>query len=270
MTDSPADRRAHDADCRGIDIEPIPAFADNYLWLIARGTAALVVDPGDAAPVAARLAQRGLALRGILVTHHHGDHTGGVAELAAAHRCPVFGPARETIPALTRAVSDGDTLDLLDLRFHVLDVPGHTAGHVAYHLPALAALFCGDTLFAAGCGRLLGGTAAQMVGSLGRIARLPPATRIYCAHEYTLANLRFARAVEPDNAELLAREQRCRAQRERGEPTVPSRLAEELATNPFLRCEAPAVRAAAERREAGASSSVEATFAAIRAWKNAF
>lgn len=250
-------------------IEPIPAFSDNYLWLLARAGRAAVVDPGDAAPVAAALAARGLRLTAILVTHHHGDHVGGVTALAAPG-VPVYGPAGETIPGRTQALAEGDRISVLGEEFAVLDVPGHTRGHIAYYAAGLGALFCGDTLFAAGCGRLFEGTPAQMVESLAKLVALPPTTRVYCAHEYTLANLRFARTVEPDNAALAARSERCAAQRAAGVPTVPSTLAEELATNPFLRCALPAVRAAAESVQAGAAASTVATFAALRAWKNRF
>ncbi|MFN7779748.1 MAG: hydroxyacylglutathione hydrolase [Betaproteobacteria bacterium] len=250
-------------------IEPIPAFADNYIWLLTQGDRAAVVDPGDAAPVLDALRARQLRLAAILVTHHHGDHGGGVPALATPG-VPVYGPAGETIPGRTHALVEGDAIEVLGTEFQVLDVPGHTGGHIAYYARDMQALFCGDTLFAAGCGRLFEGTPAQMVGSLAKLAALPPATRVYCAHEYTLANLRFARAVEPDNAALAARSERCAALRASGTPTVPSTLAEELATNPFLRCEVAAVRAAAERIDAGTAAGPVATFAALRAWKNRF
>ncbi len=251
-------------------IEPIPAFRDNYLWLLSRGRQAVIVDPGDAAPVERALAQRRLELSGIVVTHHHADHVGGVEELVHARDLPVYGPAAEPIDALTVRLREPDVIEVLGVALHVLEVPGHTRGHIAYFAPSLPAVFCGDTLFAAGCGRLFEGTPRQMVRSLAKLAALPPATRVYCAHEYTLANLRFALAVEPDNADLQARWRACEAQRARGEPTVPSTIADELATNPFLRCDVAAVRAAAERRRPGASASTVETFAAIREWKNAF
>ncbi|MFN7887233.1 MAG: hydroxyacylglutathione hydrolase, partial [Betaproteobacteria bacterium] len=182
-------------------IEPIPAFADNYIWLLTQGKRAAVVDPGDPAPVLDALRARHLQLAAILVTHHHGDHVGGVSALAAPG-VPVYGPAGEDIPCRTHALVEGDAIDVLGTRFTVLDVPGHTRGHIAYYAAELDALFCGDTLFAAGCGRLFEGTPAQMLASLTKLAALPPATRVYCAHEYTLANLHFARAVEPDYAAL--------------------------------------------------------------------
>jgi len=256
-----------------IRIEPVPAFRDNYFWLLSRAGRAAIVDPGDAAPVKRALAQRALELTDILVTHHHADHMGGVAELARAGHVRVYTPATENIAtgaAHATPLREGDSIEVLGTRFDVLDVPGHTAGHIAYHAPQLQSLFCGDTLFAAGCGRLFEGTPAQMLGSLRKLAMLPPATRVYCAHEYTLSNLRFALAVEPANERLRQRNVACTQLRSRGEPTVPSTIEEELATNPFLRVDAPAVRQAAEREQAGAASCATSTFAAIRGWKNRF
>jgi len=251
-------------------IEPVPAFDDNYLWLASRDGLAFVVDPGDADPIEEALAARRLRLAAIVVTHHHGDHTGGVERLKRAHGATVYGPAAEQIPARDVALAEGDRVELLGVTFGVLAVPGHTRGHIAYHAPSIEALFCGDTLFAGGCGRLFEGTPAQMHASLAKLARLPGATRVYCVHEYTVANLKFARAVEPDNAALARRLAESEAMRSRGEPTVPSTIALELATNPFLRCDEPAVRAAAQRRHPGAGASAVDTFAAIRAWKNVF
>jgi hydroxyacylglutathione hydrolase len=253
-----------------MDIIPIPAFSDNYLWLLASQGRAAIVDPGDPAPVQRELMRRGLTLEAILVTHHHGDHVGGVATLAGATGARVYGPRGEDIPARQVALGEPAAIEVLGVALHVLDMPGHTRGHIAYHAPALHALFCGDTLFAGGCGRLFEGTAAQMVASLAKLAALPGATRVYCAHEYTLSNLRFALAAEPGNAALRARQQHCAAQRARGEPTVPSTIAEELATNPFMRCDEPALRAAAEARRPGAGRSRVDTFAVLREWKNGF
>jgi hydroxyacylglutathione hydrolase len=255
-------------------IHPVPAFQDNYLWVLARGRDAAVVDPGDAGPVQAFLEEHGLTLRAILATHHHGDHVGGLAALAARWQCPVFGPAGERIAGLTQRLKEGDRIRVpgLDVELEVIDVPGHTAGHIAYvHRDAADPfVFCGDTLFAGGCGRLFEGTAAQMVGSLSKLASLPADTRVYCAHEYTLANLRFARAVEPDNVALAERQAREAARRERGEPTVPSSIGVELATNPFLRWNEPHVIAAAERHAGRALADPVAVFAEIREWKNRF
>jgi hydroxyacylglutathione hydrolase len=251
-------------------IEPIPAFSDNYLWLLARGDRAAIVDPGDAAPVLQRLRERGLVLADIVVTHHHGDHVGGVAELVAATGARVLGPRNEVIPQRQLALGDGDRVEVLGTVMQVIDVPGHTRGHIAYHAPALRALFCGDTLFGAGCGRLFEGTAEQMAASLARLAGLPGETRVYCAHEYTLANLRFALAVEPGNDALRQRQLACAELRRRGRPTLPSTIAEELATNPFLRCDVPAVRQAAEAHAGHPLPTTAAAFAALRAWKNVF
>ena len=263
-----------------LTVIPVNAFKDNYLWLLCRGGDAVVVDPGDAGPVEAALTERDLTLGAILLTHHHADHVGGVGALLAARRgLPVYGPAGETIVGVTVALKEGDrfTLDAIDASFDVLDVPGHTRGHIAYVATDMAGgaddpplLFCGDTLFAAGCGRLFEGTAAQMHASLAKLAALPPSTRVYCAHEYTVSNLRFAQAVEPDSPELAARVAEATELRRRDAPTLPSTIALERATNPFLRADLPTVRDAAERVEAGAGESPLATFAALRRWKDGF
>jgi hydroxyacylglutathione hydrolase len=254
-------------------IIPIPAFNDNYIWLLADGGRAAVVDPGDAGPVLAHLDRQGLELCAIITTHHHGDHVGGNTRLLQQFPVPVFGPAGESIPGRTRALREGDAIEVpgLRLRLAVLDVPGHTAGHIAYTGDITGpVLFCGDTLFAAGCGRVFEGTAAQMWRSLAKLRDLAPDTRVYCAHEYTLANLRFASAVEPGNAALAVRQARDIARRERGDPTVPSSIADERATNPFLRVEVPEVRAAASAHAGRALDDEVDTFAALREWKNQF
>ena len=245
-----------------LSIIPIPAFADNYIWLLRNGEAGVVVDPGDAAPVMAHCDREGVALAAILATHHHGDHVGGISRLIGRWPVPVYGPATESIPGRTHALREGD----------VIDIPGHTAGHIAYiaaeEKPPL--VFCGDTLFAAGCGRLFEGTPAQMVESLAKLARLAGDTRVYCGHEYTLANLRFARAVEPANRLLDEREKREQTKRDRGLPTLPSTIGEERATNPFLRTHEASVRAAAQQHAGHALDDRVAVFAEVRAWKNAF
>ena len=257
-------------------IIPIPAFSDNYIWLLREGRHAAVVDPGDAAPVQAYLDREQLTLTAIINTHHHGDHVGGNAALLARYAVPVFGPARESIPGRTRALAEGDAIIVpgIGLELSVLDVPGHTAGHIAYVAndggDGVPVAFVGDTLFACGCGRLFEGTPAQMADSLGKLAALPGDTRAYCAHEYTLANLRFALAVEPGNAALRARAARDQAQRDRGLPTVPSSIADERATNPFLRAGEPAVFAAAEARAGRTLATAVDAFAALREWKNTF
>lgn len=255
-----------------MQIDAIEAFSDNYIWWISHGGEAAVVDPGDAAPVLARLRSEQRKLVAILVTHHHPDHVGGVAALVEATGARVLGPAHEPIPCRDVALQEGMSFPLLGTRCAVLDVPGHTAGHIAYYCPELdpPALFCGDTLFAAGCGRLFEGTPAQMLASLDKLAALPPATQVYCAHEYTLANLRFAAAADPDNPAVVERMARASALRQASRATVPSTLAEERLTNPFLRAGEPALRARAAQRDARAATDRLASFAALRAWKDGF
>jgi hydroxyacylglutathione hydrolase len=258
-----------------MNLVALPAFADNYIWMLHDGRHAWVVDPGDATPVREALEARGLALAGILVTHHHPDHVGGVDELRpllAPGQGAVHGPARERIPAPFVPHADGDVVEVLGHRFEVIDVPGHTAGHIAYLQRDDAAaplLFCGDTLFSAGCGRLFEGTPAQMHGSLARLAALGGATRVCCTHEYTLANLRFAAAVEPGNAALAEHAERCRALRAAQVPTLPSSIGLELQINPFLRCSEPEVIAAA-RAQGAANDDPVSVFGALREWKNRY
>lgn len=251
---------------------PIPAFDDNYIWMLHDGRRALVVDPGDADPVLAALQQGGLALDAILVTHHHGDHTGGVDALRQNAGALVYGPAGERMPEPLQRLGDGDVIRPLGLRFEVMLVAGHTAGHIAYvgHIPDEdPVLFCGDTLFSAGCGRLFEGTPAQMLASLTRLAALPDATRVCCAHEYTLGSLRFARAVEPDNAELRAYQARAQALRAGHLPTLPSTIGLEKAVNPFLRTHLPGVARAVQQTAPDARDPVS-VFAALRTWKDQF
>lgn len=251
---------------------PLPAFDDNYIWMLHDGHQALVVDPGDEVPVLQALQTRQLQLKAILVTHHHVDHVGGVAELRAATGASVYGPAGEAMPEPLQRMADGDTLALLGLHFTVLNVPGHTAGHIAWYSPDVDGqplLFCGDTLFSGGCGRLFEGTPAQMLASLDRLAALPGATRVCCAHEYTLSNLRFARTVEPDNATLQQYARQCEEQRARRQPTLPSTLALEREINPFLRSRQPAIAQAVHARSPAASDAIS-VFAALREWKNEF
>lgn len=249
----------------------VPAFADNYVWLLHDGARAAVVDPGDAAPVRAALDALGLELETILVTHHHGDHVGGIDGLRPRLRGRVFGPARERVPQPCVSLAEGDVVEVLGLDFTVLEVPGHTAGHIAYRQTGAAAplLFCGDTLFSAGCGRLFEGTPAQMHRSLQRLADGPDDTQVCCTHEYTLSNLRFAAAVEPGNADIAAHRAQCEALRADGRPTLPSTLGTERRINPFLRCTVPAVVEAA-RREGATDDAPATVLGALREWKNRF
>lgn len=256
-------------------IVPLPAFDDNYIWLIRRDDQAAVVDPGDAAPVLAYLELNGLNLCAILATHHHGDHVGGIPDLLERFKVPVFGPAGEPIDQLTESLADGDQVELpqFGVNFEVLAVPGHTRAHIAYYdrkHTSCGALFCGDTLFACGCGRIFEGTPAQMRHSLARLAALPGATRIYCAHEYTQANCRFALAVEPENAALRKRAEEVARLRDANQPTVPSTIGAELNVNPFLRWEAPSVIAAAQRISGKPLTQPDEVFTALREWKNRF
>jgi hydroxyacylglutathione hydrolase len=252
-------------------LTPLPAFADNYIWLLTdtAGNAA-AVDPGDAAPVQRALDAQNLKLRAVLATHHHPDHVGGAAELATRHGCPVFGPAREAREVVTLPLEEGQEIELpgLGARFRVLDIPGHTAGHIAFFGHGI--LFSGDTLFSAGCGRLFEGTPAQMSGSLAKLAALPESMRVCCGHEYTVNNLRFAAALEPDNCAIREHAKHCSALRARGEATLPSTMAAERSINPFLRCSEPAVREAASRHAGAMLTDPVEIFAVIRQWKDGF
>ena len=244
----------------------VQAFRDNYIWLIPgqKPGCVAIVDPGDADPVLAALAQHRLSPTAILCTHHHRDHTGGVETLARRFAIPVYGPAAESIPGVTHPVEDGDTIDIgARESYTVLAVPGHTRGHVAY--VGDGRVFCGDTLFVAGCGRLFEGTAQQLHTSLMRLAALPPTTRVYCGHEYTLANLAFARHVEPNNEDILAFIRRSKRLLAAGQPTIPSTIADERRINPFLRSSVPAVCAAAQKLDTNAT-----VFATLRRWKDDF
>lgn len=258
----------------------MPAFRDNYLWLIvdSTGSRAVVVDPGDAGAIERALEAASLSLDAILLTHHHADHTGGVARLVARHGCPVYGPRADPIQGIDHPLGDGDRVGLpeFDIDFEVMAVPGHTLGHIAYYGNRLGdddprgVLFCGDTLFAAGCGRLFEGTPEQMHRSLERLAALPQDTLVYCAHEYTLSNLAFAHAAEPGAGAVAARLAEARTVREREIPTVPSAIGIERQTNPFLRTDSPAVIARLAERGVGSDAGPVERFAALRAWKDEF
>lgn len=254
-------------------VQPISAYSDNYIWLLydSLSRQACVVDPGDAQPVLATLKELELELTSILITHHHFDHVGGLEALKSEYSPQVFGPVNPAIEGISDTVGEGDTVTVLGTQFSVLEVPGHTLDHIAYFHPGeTPLLFCGDTLFAGGCGRVFEGTPGMMYQSLQSLAALPAATRVYCAHEYTMANLGFARAVEPDNKALRQRIAEAEATRARNEPTVPSELSLELATNPFLRCADVQLRAslAAQGKLAGESNAE--VFASVRAWKDTF
>lgn len=263
-----------------LDVLAVPAFDDNYLWIIHDGRYAAVVDPGDATPVLAALQAQGLTLAAILLTHHHADHVGGVVELARQAVCddfpvvPVYGPAREQsrIKGITVPLHGNDRVDIaaLGLQLEVIEVPGHTLGHIAYYTAQQQMLFCGDTLFAGGCGRLFEGSPQQMLDSLGKLADLPAATQVYCAHEYTLSNLKFAAEVEPGNAELAARIVRERARREQGLPTVPSTIGLERETNPFLRASSSEIQHSLQKAGRLTQLDEVSSFAALREWKNTY
>jgi hydroxyacylglutathione hydrolase len=267
----PADHGWQHADM--IEVHAVPAFQDNYIWLLC-GTGngetrrpAAIVDPGDAAPVLRALAERELTPVAIFITHHHSDHVGGVQELLAHFPIPVYGPAREAIPAITHPLREGDCIGITGLPpLRILDIPGHTAGHIAYVGKRL--LFCGDTLFAGGCGRLLGGTAAQLYDSLQKLMSLPDDTWNYCAHEYTLNNLNFAIQVEPDNSMLRTRLEQTLASRQAGKATVPTELGIEKGTNPFLRCNNPTIVASTACSSGHPLAPGVETFAALRRWKD--
>jgi len=253
-----------------ITVHPVRAFQDNYVWTLRRGDEAVVVDPGDATPVLQYLRSENLRLTAILNTQHHADHVGGNAELLSQHSVPVYGPYDDRIPTVSHRVRENDrfTLDSLDVDFSVLEIPGHTRSHIAFYGGGM--LFCGDTLFACGCGRLFEGTPAQMYASLSKLTALPDDTRVYCGHEYTVANIRFARAAEPTNPELRKWEEAATAMRNRDEPTLPSTLAQEKRGNPFVRCNQPAVIAAINAHTGKVLADPVSVLAALREWKNAY
>ncbi|MCK5725597.1 MAG: hydroxyacylglutathione hydrolase [Thiotrichaceae bacterium] len=254
-----------------IHIEPINAFSDNYIWAISDSKQKhyVIVDPGEATPVLDFLKKKGAQLTAILITHHHHDHVGGIADLLKAFPdTKVYSPAKERIPHSTHPLNDADniTIEAIDLSFTILFIPGHTAGHIAYYRKGM--IFCGDTLFAGGCGRVFDGTHLDLYESLQKIAQLPPETLIYCAHEYTLDNIGFGLWVEPDNPKLLQRQTDTYSIVDNDQPTVPSTLTLELATNPFLRTHLPHIIKRVEEKLKKPMISGDEVFKALRIWKD--
>ena len=252
-----------------IQIEAIKAFSDNYIWAVHDGRHCVIVDPGESSGTLAFLDRHQLRLAGLLLTHHHHDHVGGVDEIRALPPAPAWGPDDPRMPRSLRLVGEGDSvaIDELDLAFSVLETPGHTTSHIAFHGHGL--LFCGDTLFSAGCGRLFEGTPAQMQDSIDKFAALPDSTRVYCAHEYTESNCSFARKVEPENPALAERCEQVAELRKHDRVTLPSTIGAEKSFNPFMRTRDRAVISAAQRREPGRADSPSAVFGVIRRWKDA-
>lgn len=252
-----------------IQVHVIPSFTDNYIWLIQfDNDQAVVIDPGNGELVIEALQARQLNLAAICITHHHWDHVDGITTLLEQQAVPVYGPSQDTIPGLTHPSHEGDIIQFGELQLTVFEVPGHTGSHLAYH--GHQTLFSGDTLFAVGCGRLMGGSAKQLHDSLQRFASLPENTQVYCAHEYTLANLKFALAVEPNNPDLILRQKDEQYKRQQGQPTLPSSLALELATNPFLRCREASVIEAVQKFSKQAITTEDDIFRALRYWRDGF
>lgn len=256
-----------------LDVKALPALSDNYIWVLAKpgNDRVAVVDPGDAGPVARYLADQGLKVGAYLITHHHGDHVGGLDALLAEHQAPVYGPRAEAdrVPQIDRPLSEGDRFRLafLDAAFDVIDVPGHTLGHIALVTDGI--LLSGDALFRGGCGRVFEGSHAQMQASLAKLRALPAGTRVYGGHEYTQKNLAFARTVEPHNAAIARVTERVNALRQAGEPTLPGVIEEELEINPFVRWDDADVITAASHHAGKPLSSPAEVFAVLREWKDA-
>jgi hydroxyacylglutathione hydrolase len=256
-----------------MNLLPLPAFSDNYIWLLQHQGMALVVDPGESTPVNHWLKENNHRLDCILVTHHHGDHTGGVSDLQRKWGAKVYGPAKEKLGFEYQAMSQGSSLSWHGLNFRTIDVPGHTAGHIAYYAEPdnqTPLLFCGDTLFSGGCGRLFEGTAEQMLQSMDKLAALPSKTRVCCAHEYTLSNLKFANAVEPDNLVLKDYISKCQQLRAQNLPTLPAELGNEMQINPFLRTRKPSVINAVKKMAPPGTDKEAEIFAQLRIWKNEY
>ena len=251
-----------------MNIVPIPAFSDNYIWMLVQDGRAAVVDPGDAQPVLSTLASMGLALDTIIITHHHFDHTGGVTALKSETNCSVIGPDNPKIQGIDQVLSEGQSVSVLGYTFEILEVPGHTLDHIAFYCPRESVLFCGDTLFVGGCGRVFEGTFPMMQASLAKLAVLPGDTAVYCTHEYTLANLAFAQKVDPHNEKLATHLAECEGKRAHGVPTVPSTIQNELEINPFLRWNASAIIAQLKQQGRHRGDSPADVFGAVRGWKD--
>ena len=247
-------------------IQPIEAFSDNYIWLLTQEDLAFVVDPGDAQPVMERLETDSLKLQGILITHHHFDHMGGVEMLVSKTGCQVWGPKNTKMPFINTVLGEGDAVNVLGTQFDVIEIPGHTLDHIAY--VGGGAVFCGDTLFVGGCGRVFEGTLPMMRQSLARLRDLPGETHVYCAHEYTLANLAFAQTVAPQDDAILARTTECQELRSMGLPTVPSSIDKERSSNPFMRWDDPAMRDALTLHGRNIPEDGDIVFAELRQWKD--
>ena len=254
-----------------MDIYPIPALKDNYIWAIINSQQqAIIIDPGDARPVQTFLQQHQLTLHAILITHHHWDHTNGISALTQGLNIEVYGPKQDPVSGVTKKIAEHDIVSFpaFQLNFSILEIPGHTLGHIAYYAPGM--LFCGDTLFAAGCGRLFEGTAEQMYTTLQKLAALPDDTAVYCAHEYTLHNLHFAQLVEPNNPHIQSRLKHVQSLRAQHKPSLPSIMSEEKLTNPFLRCEIDEVKQRAEKQSGVSLTNPVDVFRVVREWKDGF
>lgn len=251
-------------------VYPVKAFQDNYIWTIYNETHAVVVDPGESEPVLDFLRSKNLKLAAILITHHHFDHVSGIEKLVDHSNVPVYGPKNENIPLITHTLVEDDTVDLelLNLKYTILDIPGHTSGHIAY--ADNQNVFCGDTLFSCGCGRIFEGTPQQMFESIGKLASLPDSTKVYCTHEYTLSNIKFALALEPENPDLLEYEREVKLKVSKGQSSLPSTIGFEKIVNPFLRCDDLAIASAAKKRSQQVFTNEVEVFTAIREWKNTF
>ena len=252
------------------NIEAIPAFSDNYIWILIKGNSAAVVDPGDASAVESFLSKNNLNLEAILITHHHFDHTGGILDLASKRNTKVYGPKGGHIKGINTEISENSTITILDTKFDIFETPGHTLDHIAYYSKDINSLFCGDTLFSGGCGRLFEGTPSQMFNSLNKFTNLPIETKVYCTHEYTLSNLTFALKVEPDNVDLKKYFEEVSSLRESNLISLPSSINLENKINPFLRTSVDQVKENAENYANKQNLQPVEVLAAIRDWKDNF